>query len=106
MLIYKLCADGRQQVVPLSDKKTIGEQLHQLQEQVGGPIETVRIFADNDITVIANREGLLRNLQENECIPGLLGDILIVGVKDERFVGLTSLQIAKCLSLFRRGVRS
>lgn len=106
MLIYKLCADGRQEVVPLPDKKTIEEQLHQLQEQIGGPIETVRIFADNDITAIANREGLLRNLPENECIPGLLGDIIIVGVEEDRLVGLTSRQVAKCLSLFRKGVRS
>lgn len=106
MLIYKLSAGGRQEVVPLPDKKTIGEQLHQLQEQVGGPIETVRIFADNDITALVNEEGLLRGLPENECIPGLLGDIIIVGVKEDRLVGLTSLQIAKCLSLFRKGVNS
>ena len=106
MLIYKLCADGRQQVVPLPDKKTIGEQLHQLQEQVGGQIETVRIFADNDMTALVNEEGLLRGLPENECIPGLLGDIIIVGVEGDRLVGLTSLQIAKCLALFRKGVNS
>lgn len=106
MLIYKLCTDGRQQVVPLPDKKTIGEQLHQLQEQVGGQIETVRIFADNDMTALVNEEGLLRGLPENECIPGLLWDIIIVGVEGDRLVGLTSLQIAKCLSLFRKGVNS
>lgn len=106
MLIYKLFADGRQEVVPLSDKKTIGEQLHQLQEQVGGPIETVRIFADDDITVLVNKEGLLRNLPENECIPGLLGDVIIVGVKEDRLIGLTSLQVAKCLQVFRKGVNA
>lgn len=60
-------------------------RLENLQNHVGGFIETVT-FA-SDMCVICNEEGLIRGLPYNCTIAGaaIHGDILIVGVRGDEF---------------------
>ena len=63
----------------------VRNELKELQELVGGYIETVTLFAD--LTIICNEEGRLHGLPYNceVCGVGFVGTILFVGVKGDRF---------------------
>lgn len=66
----------------------VSDTLENLQRQVGGYIETVML--DEDLVVICNEEGRLRNLPYNCEVEGIqfYGDIIIAGVQDEEFADL------------------
>ena len=62
------------------------ESLENLQRYVGGNIEIIQPFEDDDVDVIINEEGKLNGLPLNRLltskgniIDALMGDILIVG---------------------------
>lgn len=56
--------------------------LEVLQERVGGWIEAV-VADDPSITMYANEEGRILGLPPNLGVPGLVGDVVIVGAPDE-----------------------
>lgn len=66
----------------------IQNTLEVLQEEVGGYIEQVRL---DGMTVICNEDGHSLQLPKNVC--GLLGTILIVGVRRDEYCSLTDAEI-------------
>lgn len=85
--ILKVHTDGRTEV------KEIGETLADLQAEVGGPIEQVRLFARPDPLAIVNEEGRLIGLPENRLFLGLVGDLFFINAVGEGFKSLTDSQI-------------
>lgn len=85
--------------------KDIPNELRDLQEAVGGYIETLSIFNDN-VTIIINEEGKLNELPENRVlnfrdgVEPLVGNILIVGVNLDDFADLTDEQIERYSVVF------
>lgn len=67
---------------------TINNDLKSLQEAVGGRIETVTVA--EDLAVICNEEGLIKNLPYNCKILGadFYGTILFAGVDGDEFTDL------------------
>jgi len=65
----------------------IENDLHSLQEAVGGYIEVVRSNVVKDGMFIVNEEGLIHHLQDNCRVEGhiFVGPILFVGVDGEEF---------------------
>lgn len=62
--------------------------LKALQQFVGGYIELVQLY--DDVAVICNEEGRIKNLPYNVTIDGIsfVGNILIVGTDEEEFCDL------------------
>ena len=94
MRILKLSAKGRLEV------KNIKNELRVLQNEVGGYIEPVTIFDDKDIVILADEEGKLKRRSANPFIPGLVGDVIICGVKGEEFCSLSISKTYKLARLF------
>ena len=80
--------------------RTIKNTLKDLQEAVGGYIETLAITSG--LTIICNEEGRLRGLPYNCTLCGedFVGNILIARVDGENFAGLTEWQIRVLRDLF------
>lgn len=96
MVILKINVDGSTEV------KDIPNELSALQAEVGGYIEEVRIFADDDIAVIVNEEGLILGLEPNKALAGIYGAILIVGVDGEEFCSLPKDKLNALLRIFEK----
>lgn len=83
--------------------KEIGEELEDLQKEVGGYIETVYPFQEEDAVLICNEEGKLDGLPLNRSIRDekgtildiIAGTFLIAGTTEDSFCSLTDSQIAK-----------
>lgn len=88
--------------------KAIGEELEDLQHEVGGYIEAVYPFED-EVAIICNEEGKLDGLELNRALRGDQGEIrdiiagtfLVVGLTEESFGSLSSEQITKYTELYR-----
>lgn len=67
------------------EEKVIPNTLEALQELVGGYIEAIRIH--NELIVIVDEEGKLKNKQTNMYLPGdrLVGTVVVVGENGEEF---------------------
>lgn len=102
MSIFKVYADGEYAVLPWN-RYGKEEELHMLQEHVGGLIEPVRIFSDPDLIALVNEDGRLLGLSENKRLPHLVGDVIFVRVEGEDLKPLKALQVAKLLGLMRKG---
>ena len=74
----------------------VPNDLHTLQDQVGGYIETVTAGVDPDVVLICNEEGAIRKDMEYNCVIRckdargafdcpFYGPILMVGVDGEEF---------------------
>ena len=82
--------------------KEIGEELEDLQHEVGGYIEAVYPFED-EVAIICNEEGKLNGLELNRAMRGddgeiydiIAGKFLVVGLTEEDFGSLTPEQITK-----------
>ena len=83
--------------------KDIGEELEDLQHEVGGYIEAIYPFED-DVAVICNEEGKLNGLPLNRAIISeetgdaidiIAGKFLITGITDDNFGSLNDAQIKK-----------
>ena len=86
------------------------ESLENLQRYVGGNIEIIQPFEDDDVDVIINEEGKLNGLPLNRLltskgniIDALMGDILIVGANNEtgETISIPEEKIGKYTDLFR-----
>ena len=91
-VIYKAPGEvPRTMVVP--------NDLHTLQELVGGYIETFTIF--QDVTIVCNEEGRLRGMDYNCELFGIdfVGPVLIVGVKGDEFCDLDEDYIEALMSI-------
>ena len=77
----------------------ISNTLKALQEIVGGYIETVTLA--EDMVIICNEEGLIKNLPPNCKICGhwFVGTIILAGVDGEEFADVPITQ-QQCQSLF------
>lgn len=88
-------SDGSYEVVEYEDS------LDELQRIVDGYIEYVMV--DNGISMIVNEEGLLRGLDYNEIAsrfyrgPCIVGNVLMVGVKNGENISLSDNQIEMLL---------
>ena len=74
--------------------REIPNELHALQEIVGGYIECVYLGFDN-IFCVCNEEGKLKGLPENFFFNGdvIVGDVFFVGTNEEDFESLNDEQI-------------
>lgn len=66
----------------------IKNDLEEFQKRVGGFIETVTIC--EDLVIICNEEGRIKNLQENCKVIGIdfVGTIIFVGVNGDEFANI------------------
>ena len=88
--------------------KEIGEELEDLQHEVGGYIEAIYPFED-EVAIICNEEGKLDGLQLNRALRTDQGEIydiiagtfMVVGLTEESFGSLTPKQIAKYTELYK-----
>lgn len=88
----------------------IPNELHALQKEVGGYIETIPTPIGTDSAVIiCNEEGRLLGLDPNRHAGNglafndvIFGDFLIVGTDGEEFCGLTQKQAVSYCELYRR----
>ena len=92
MRIIKLRSNGRLEI------KGVKNELRELQNEVGGYIETVT-FTD-DLIFLVDEEGALKRRKVNPFVPGLRGDIVICAVKGEEFAGLSLMKARKIAKLF------
>ena len=83
--------------------------LEEMQEIVGGHIETVHPFADDPVALVVNENGKMLGLPYNRAImdeSGLIpedmiqGTFFIAGVGSEDFVSLTDEQIGRYAALY------
>ncbi len=96
---YFLGADGRKGI------KNLGEVnlLQNLQNQVGGYLEPIRVFEDNDIVVLVNEEGKRLNLPDNPFLLGIKGNAVIIGQSGTDMVSVSSNKIEILKKLFGKG---
>ncbi|MBQ3662638.1 MAG: DUF3846 domain-containing protein [Clostridia bacterium] len=88
--------------------KEIGEELADLQKEVGGFIEAVYPFPD-EAAVICNEEGKLMGLPLNRSLAGddgrltdiIAGTFLVAGLTDDGFASLTDEQLSMYAERFR-----
>ena len=88
--------------------KEIGEELEDLQHEVGGYIEAVYPFED-EVAIVCNEEGKLEGLDLNRSLRGddgeiydiIAGKFLVVGLTEDSFGSLASEQIAKYSEMFK-----
>ena len=78
----------------------IKDELEEMQELVGGYIETVRFLPDG-LTIVCNEEGRLIPLERN--ILDIYGTFFIVGVEGDEFRSLTDNEIKVCELLINGG---
>ena len=45
---------------------------------LGGPVDTIKLFADEDLTVYIRRLDRTTYLSPNKKLPGIFGDVVIV----------------------------
>lgn len=91
----------------IPEQKEMPLDLASLQKEVDGYIEAVYPFEDN-VAIIVNEEGKLNGLAFNRALrdeEGLVFDVtagtmLVVGIGDENFTGLTEEQIQKYDKIF------
>lgn len=84
------------------EKVTIGTELSDLQNAVGGYIEVLYPFAEQ-VGIICNEEGKIEGLPLNRALKDdhgdvydvIAGDMLIIGLGEEDFASLTSEQMEK-----------
>lgn len=85
------------------------ESLENLQKYVGGYIEMVQYFDDNDVDVVINEEGKIIGLPLNKVIKCngrvidfIMGDLLIVGANDEtgETISIPEDKISKYMNIF------
>lgn len=98
MRIVRLSAKGKLEI------KDIKNELRDLQNEVGGEIEPVKVFDDKDLVVLADGEGRLKRRSANPFMPGLCGDIIICGVKSEEFCSVPLIKAIKLKKLFGKNV--
>ncbi|MEG0164898.1 DUF3846 domain-containing protein [Anaerorhabdus sp.] len=74
--------------------------LKKMQEIVDGYIECINL--ENDIVLICNEEGKLRNLKANRCIGSeiIVGTFFIVGTSDDTFISLTDAKAEEYMERF------
>lgn len=73
--------------------REIPNELHAMQEIVGGYIQAVMVTND-PIFCVCNEEGKLQELEPNFILNAdiIVGDVFFVGANEEDFVGLTDYQ--------------
>ena len=88
--------------------KTISAGLASLQQEVGGNIEAVHLWDDDQCVIICDEEGKLKNKQYNRVLrdedgyiyDAIAGTFLVAGLGKDNFVSLESKQIQKYSKLF------
>ena len=81
----------------------IGEDLHDMQEIVGGPIQALYPW-DDPAAIICNDEGKLNQLPLNRVLEDydiIAGTFFICGIQGENFSSLTEQQLQKYQQKFR-----
>lgn len=81
----------------------IVEDLHTMQELVGGPIQALYPWPD-EAAIVCNDEGKLMGLPLNRRLEDydvIAGTFFICGIQDENFCGLTEQQLRKYQQMFR-----
>ena len=88
--------------------KSIPSGLASLQKEVGGYIEAVHLWEDDQCVIICDEEGKLKNKQYNRALrdedgyiyDAVAGTFLVVGLGEDNFTSLESKQIQKYSKLF------
>lgn len=81
----------------------IGEDLHDMQEIVGGPIQALYPW-DDPAAIICNDKGKLNHLPLNRVLEDydiIVGTFFICGIQRENFSSLTEQQLQKYQQKFR-----
>lgn len=92
MWVIKLTSLGTVEVFPFpfsnrADEKDVALWL---QDHVGGFIERVKVFDDENVVCLVDEEPWFKKLPTNPLLPKLRGDVVILGERSGRFVGLDS----------------
>lgn len=95
MKILKFTVDGK------CEEKEISGTLESLQAEVDGYIESVKLFSDEDITALVDEEGRLKGKPRNKCLKGIVGDFIIIGVKDDEFCDVLEKKVEALKNIFR-----
>ena len=84
----------------------VENELRDLQEAVGGHIETVPFV--NDIIILCDEEGKLKGKAPNFPYNGdlIVGDVLFVGTVLGNFRGLNDTEIGLVKTIFKMGVNT
>lgn len=81
----------------------IGEELHDMQEIVGGPIQALYPW-DDSVAIICNDERKLKRLPLNRVLKNydiIAGTFFVCGLQGEKFSSLTEQQLRKYQRKFR-----
>ena len=95
MRILKFTVDGK------CEEKEISGTLESLQAEVGGYIESVKLFSDEDVTALVDEEGRLKGKPRNKCFKDFVGDFIFVGVKDDEFCDVPEKKVRALKNIFR-----
>ena len=79
----------------------VPNELKVLQEIVGGYIEVVQPFEEQDVLLVCGKEGRLKGKPENMC--GIVGTFFLCGRDGENFAGLDEERMKLFKSLFGGG---
>ena len=97
-VLYKMPGEAPHSMV-------IPNDLYLMQQLVGGLIEPIKI-ADN-VVLICNEEGKLRNLEPNFFVGGIgdviYGPVIVVGTKGDEFCSLADTDADMIDKILRRG---
>ena len=93
MRIIKLSAKGRLEI------KNVKDDLRVLQNEVGGYIEQ-HMLAE-DVVILCDEDATLKNRSRNPFISSLYGDLVLVGIKNNKWHSIPFLKVKKLVSIIQ-----
>lgn len=86
------------------EKEIVG--LEQMQATVGGLIEAIYPYEEDNVAIVCNEEGLINGMEFNRSVPrgygGVFGTFFVCGLGKEDFCSLTPEQMEKFKKTFHR----
>ena len=93
MRIIKLSAKGRLEI------KNVKDDLRVLQNEVGGYIEQHTLA--EDVVILCDEDATLKNRSRNPFISSLYGDLVLVGIKNNKWHSIPFLKAKKLVSIIQ-----
>lgn len=93
MRIIKLSAKGRLEI------KNVKDDLRVLQNEVGGYIEQHTLA--EDMVILCDEDATLKNRSRNPFITSLYGDLVLVGIKNNKWASIPLMRANKLVSMIQ-----
>ena len=93
MRIIKLSAKGRLEI------KNVKDDLRVIQNEVGGYIEQHKLA--EDVAILCDEDATLKNRSRNPFISSLYGDLVLVGIKNNKWCSIPLLRAKKLVSIIQ-----